>query len=147
MGEKLRAEHEELTKSNIALQQILDHIEKERLGYKQRICSQVEQAISPLLAKLKKDIAPQRQKGIKNLEEGLNVLLRKEIDVFETRYAGLTPRENEICELIKQGLSSKEIADKLSLSILTVHKHRELIRRKLKITNNAVNLSTYLRTS
>jgi len=144
-GEKLKAEHEAQAKSNIALQQILDHIEKERLGYKQRICSQVEQAISPLLARLKKDSSPQRQKDLKSLEENLNVLLSKEIDVFETRYAGLTPRENEICEFIKQGLSSKEIADMLSLSILTIHKHRELIRKKLKITNKAVNLSTFLR--
>ena len=56
----------------------------------------------------------------------------------------LTPREVEICSLIKSGLDSKEIADVLSISRQTVFKHRDRIRRKLKLDNSGINLTTYL---
>ena len=45
----------------------------------------------------------------------------------------LTPRELEIIQLIAQGLSSKEIAEKLFISQKTVENHRANIMAKLKI--------------
>ena len=57
----------------------------------------------------------------------------------------LTSRESEICDLIRSGLSSKQISEALSLSLATVQKHREHIRRKLGLTGRDTNLATYLR--
>jgi DNA-binding CsgD family transcriptional regulator len=45
----------------------------------------------------------------------------------------LTLREKEILQLIKHGRRSKEIADKLSLSINTVNRHRQNIFQKLNV--------------
>lgn len=47
----------------------------------------------------------------------------------------LSTRELEIIQLIKQGLSTKEIADKLFLSVYTIDTHRKNICRKLGITS------------
>ncbi|RZM24215.1 MAG: LuxR family transcriptional regulator [Pedobacter sp.] len=47
----------------------------------------------------------------------------------------LSLREKEIIQLIKLGLRSKEIADKLSLSIHTVNRHRQNIFQKLNVSN------------
>jgi DNA-binding CsgD family transcriptional regulator len=47
----------------------------------------------------------------------------------------LTNREKEILLLIRQGFLSKEIADKLSLSIYTVNNHRKNILAKLNVDN------------
>ncbi|MDD4495883.1 MAG: LuxR C-terminal-related transcriptional regulator [Eubacteriales bacterium] len=47
----------------------------------------------------------------------------------------LTNREKEILLLIRQGLLSKEIADKLKLSIYTVNNHRKNILAKLDVDN------------
>lgn len=47
----------------------------------------------------------------------------------------LSPREKEVLQLIKHGRRSKEIADKLSLSINTVNRHRQNIFQKLNVTN------------
>lgn len=47
----------------------------------------------------------------------------------------LTNREREILLLIRQGLLSKEIADKLSISIYTVNNHRKNILAKLNVDN------------
>lgn len=53
----------------------------------------------------------------------------------------LTKREKEILLLIRQGYLSKEIADKLNLSIYTVNNHRKNILEKLNVDNaiEAVN--------
>ena len=49
----------------------------------------------------------------------------------------LSPREIEILTLIAEGNSSKEIADLLSISIMTVYNHRINIKNKLNIKRNA----------
>ena len=49
----------------------------------------------------------------------------------------LTQRESEIVLLIKEGLSSKEIALHLNLSIKTVEAHRHHILKKLNLKNTA----------
>jgi DNA-binding CsgD family transcriptional regulator len=56
----------------------------------------------------------------------------------------LTPREMEICDLLKGGLSSKEVAELLGISPETVEKHRRHIRKKLGISKKDINLVTYL---
>lgn len=48
----------------------------------------------------------------------------------------LTQRETEILQLIQQGLLSKEIANKLCISIHTVHIHRQNLLRKLGVQNS-----------
>lgn len=48
----------------------------------------------------------------------------------------LTPREIEVLELAGMRYSVEEIAGKLALSVPTVYKHKENIRKKLNITRN-----------
>ena len=49
----------------------------------------------------------------------------------------LSSREQEIIKLISEGLVSKEIADKLFISINTVNTHRQRIIEKLNVNNTA----------
>jgi DNA-binding CsgD family transcriptional regulator len=49
--------------------------------------------------------------------------------------ASLTNREREILQLIAQGLISKEIADRLYISVNTVNTHRQRIIEKLNVSN------------
>ncbi|RHR83111.1 LuxR C-terminal-related transcriptional regulator [Odoribacter sp. AF15-53] len=55
----------------------------------------------------------------------------------------LTDREKEVLLLIRQGFLSKEIADKLQVSIYTVNNHRKSILAKLQVDNaiEAINLA------
>jgi DNA-binding NarL/FixJ family response regulator len=50
---------------------------------------------------------------------------------------GITEREMEIVQLIAEGLSNKQIADKLFLSTHTVNTHRKNIMSKLGVNNTA----------
>ena len=54
-----------------------------------------------------------------------------------TRQQSLTPREKEILILIGHGLTSKEIASELRLSVETVKNHRKSICRKLSLHSTA----------
>ena len=49
----------------------------------------------------------------------------------------LTEREKEIIFYMKEGLSNKEIASQLYLSVKTVERHKEEIKKKLKINHVA----------
>ncbi|MFI5251263.1 MAG: response regulator [Bacteroidota bacterium] len=54
----------------------------------------------------------------------------------------LTSRELEVLQFISQGLTNREIADKLSLSLNTINTHRAKIMQKLDIHDTA-NLVRY----
>ncbi|GEM_PF-6170498 len=58
-----------------------------------------------------------------------NQLLKSQMKLFK-----LTERENEVLKLIVEGQTSKEIADSLGISKLTVDTHRKHIQRKLGVS-------------
>lgn len=54
----------------------------------------------------------------------------------------LSDRELEVFQLLGQGLTTREIAERLSLSVKTIETHREHIKAKLHLTS-AAELSRY----
>ena len=142
---ELREEQNRLRDKNIALRQVLEQIESSRQEYQLQLYKDVDTALAPLLRKLREEAGSDRKKEFEELEAALNSILAKDIDEFKIRYGKLTSRESEICGMIKNGKTSKQISDDLNLSLLTVLKHREQIRKKLGITNKDISLVTYLR--
>jgi|SRR5690625_960213 len=61
-------------------------------------------------------------------------------------FANLTVREKEILSLISEGLASKQIADRLHVSIHTVNTHRQNIIKKMNVANSAeaIRMATLL---
>ena len=55
----------------------------------------------------------------------------KEAKITDAAYGTLTPREQEIMRLLAEGLSRKEIAERLFISPKTVENHRSNIMNKL----------------
>ena len=60
------------------------------------------------------------------------------------KYIGLTPTEIQVANMIKQGKTTKDIAELNNLSARTIEFHRDNIRSKLGIKNKKINLRTYL---
>lgn len=60
-------------------------------------------------------------------------------------YAALTPREREILARLAEGLSNREIADKLVLSLSTVQTHSAHIMEKLNLQNRAALIKYAIR--
>ena len=144
LTDELDNERNVLQQKNIALREVLDHIESEKQEHRQKVSQDIKQTILPILKQLKEKATPDCLKDIETLETNIEAVLSEDPEDFHSRYSKLTPRELEICEMIKKRMSSKEISDDLNLSVVTVQKHRELIRKKLGITNKKINLSTYL---
>lgn len=68
------------------------------------------------------------------------------IELSDTLEEPLTLRETEILKLIRNGLLSKEISDRLGISVNTVNVHRQNIFNKLNVENamEAVNVALKL---
>jgi len=135
---------QELRRKHIALREVLTHIEGERLKIKRQVSKTIEQIIMPVLNKLVNDGGSTNKAYLDVLKNTLNDLSSDSVSILET-YDKLSPREIEICNFIKTGATSKEIADTLNISILTVNKHRERIRKKLIISNKNINLTSFLK--
>ena len=57
----------------------------------------------------------------------------------------LTPREHEVLQLVSEGLSSKEIATQLGLSIKTAESHRASLMKKLGVRKTSALVRLALR--
>jgi FixJ family two-component response regulator len=55
---------------------------------------------------------------------------REELSGIREKFDSLTPRENEVLDLVVAGLLNKQIADKLGMSELTVKTHRAHVMEK-----------------
>ncbi len=77
-----------------------------------------------------------------------NILADKALsnDNTEPTVKDLSMREIEIVKLLKTGLSSKEIATQLNITVRTAEVHRHNILKKLKIKNTAL-LINYINTT
>ena len=72
-------------------------------------------------------------------------LLRDPISDFCTRFE-LTPRQRRIFALLVDGLAPKEIADRLSISHVTIRRHAEDIYRKCGLRSQRETLAFFART-
>ncbi len=143
-GEELEAERQAMENKNIALSELLNQIKVEKEALQNAFQANIKNVILPQLLRIKDKIEPRQQKQFEHLERELETVTSEFSDKTRDIYSKLTPREVEICRMIKNGFLSKEISQILNVSILTVHKHRELIRKKLGIKNKKINLSSYL---
>ena len=141
--ERKKAE-QELEQKNMALKEILEQIELEKKKIKDDIMMNVEEVMIPTLKKLHRKGGRIDKKYIEVMEANLNDMTSSfGMEVSERKYK-LSPREIEISTMIKNGLSNKEMADLLNVSVKTIETHRNKIRKKLGIINKDINLTSYL---
>ncbi len=108
---------------------------------KDEIAINVNELILPIVKRI-------RLKGASRYPDLLEKSLKNLVSSFGRRLTEkdfkLTPKEIEICNMIKSGLTTKEIAGLLDSSRHTVDKHRNNIRRKLGLSKEGVNLTSFL---
>ncbi len=131
-----------LEQKDLALKEMLEHVERTKNKLKENISINVNETILPVLEKFK-------MKGVSSdhvdmLHRYMNDLTSSFGSKIIQRNFRLTPREIEICNMIKNGFSNKEISDFLNISLQTVEMHRKNIRKKLNISNKDINLTSYL---
>ncbi|MFH1373304.1 MAG: tetratricopeptide repeat protein [bacterium] len=143
--QELEQERTALAQKNIALNQILEHLETKRQKTKREVYLNLEKSLLPFMDKLADISDKQNAQVIEHMSMTLRAILDQDMSEFKDKYARLSPREMQICMLLKKGLTSKQVADALSISLYTVKNHREQIRKKLGITNKHINLASFLK--
>ncbi|UCE20815.1 MAG: hypothetical protein JSV46_00845, partial [Candidatus Aminicenantes bacterium] len=139
---KLQKQKLALEQKNIALREIIAQIEVEKRKIKNDIETNINVVVSPILKKLVIEKDP--LKYVDLLQHHLRGLTSTFGTKITEKNLNLTPREIEICNMIKGGLTSKDISNLLSISFRTVEKHRRNIRQKIGISNKNINLTSYL---
>ncbi len=66
----------------------------------------------------------------------------REKEVFQARLANLTPREKQVLDEIASGMSSKQIADKLGVTLNTAEQYRSSVLKKMRASSTAKLLSS-----
>ncbi len=144
---QLSLEREALHESNTALRIVLARIEQEKQETHRDVETNVEKILMPILQALALQLPPHQTKYVDLLRANLEELTSPFINQLSLSYRSMTPTEIAICNMIRNGMRTKEIADMRGVSVATINRQREKIRRKLKITNQDVNLATFLQSS
>ena len=137
----------ELENKNIALREIISQIEMEKKAIQDQIRLNIDLTVLPLLNRIEVMDAPPevRNNYLKVARQNLSNITSSFTQSLTRDSVKLSPRELEISNLIKNGLSNKEIAALLRIALPTVERHRHNIRKKLNIDNKKMNLATMLR--
>jgi DNA-binding CsgD family transcriptional regulator len=143
----LLVEQKALQESNTALKTVLARIEEEKQEVYKSVQANVDKIIMPILHALMAELPKGQRKYVEILRTQLEEITSPFVNQLARNFQVLTPSEIEICNLIRNGLRNKEIAEIRGISTATVNRHREHIRRKLKITNNQANLVTFLQSN
>jgi len=145
---KVKERTENLEDMNTALRVLLKGREEDKHSHEEKILANINELVMPYLNRLKGTRLDERQRAsISIIEANLKDIIAPFGSKSAARNLSLTPSEIQIANLIKHGMTAKEIAGITSLSPRTIECHRASIRKKLGIKNRKVNLRVYLLSS
>lgn len=142
--QQIEIEQTTLKNMNITLREVLSRVQDEKDEIGKRIQGNVDRLIMPILFALENKLSEDKLGYARILKSTLNEIVSPFISNLSREFSSLTPVEIQVCNLIKSGFSTKEIAQLRAISPATVSRHREHIRKKLGINSKSVNLATYL---
>jgi len=147
INKQLTLERKALQEANAALRAVLARIEEEKQEIYMNLQTNVDKILMPILHTLDFGLSQTQRKYAEMLRTNLEDIVSPFVRDLSKAYLSLTPTEINICNMIRSGMRTKEIAQIRGVSVATINRHREHIRRKLKITNSEINLMTYLQSS
>lgn len=134
-----------LEEANIALKVLLEQREKDKCELEENVLTNVQKALLPYVEKVRNaPSALDRGIYLDILESSIKGIVSPFYRNMTLKQFNLTPREIEIASLVKEGKSTKEIADLLILSPRTIDLHRLNIREKLGLKSKKTNLRSFL---
>lgn len=134
-----------LEEANIALSVLLRRREEDKRELEENLVKNIRESVQPFVERLKATNLDEIQKSyIEIIEAKLTEVASPFLRRLAAQFANLTPMEIRVATLIREGKSSKEIAEILGLSDQTIQTHRNSIRAKLRLRNEKTNLRSHL---
>lgn len=142
---KMETKNNHLESANTALKVLLEKRKRDRNDFEENVTSNVYERIGPYIDQLAASGLNNRQKNILNLiRSNLDEIISPFAHKLASGLYKFTSTEIRVADMVKQGKTTKEIADVMNLSVKTIEFHRDNIRNKLGIKNQKHNLKTYL---
>jgi PAS domain S-box-containing protein len=146
---KMQTRIKELTERkktlDAALKEIMSYKQEEKESIENNVLANVLYLVMPYVQKLKNSHSGKPQNEVIHIiEMRLNEIISPFANKLSSQYYGLTPKEIEVANLIKQGMQDKDIIEIINISPDTVKTHRKHIRQKLGIYGKRINLRTKL---
>ena len=124
---------------------VLSHRDQEKEEIEKTILDNVKKLVSPYIERMKAGHLTDNQLAyMETIEANLNHIISPFLRKMTSLCSTFTPTETQVAALIKEGRTTKQIAQMLNVASGTVHAHRNSIRAKLKINNEDINLRSYL---
>jgi len=143
--EELQAKNITLQELNTTLKVLLEQREDDKSRMEERFVMNVQTLVLPFVEAMKKGpLEVGQQPRLDIIETHLRDIatpLLKNIRQFN-----LTPRELKVAALVRNGKSTKEIAEALGVSTGSIDVHRINIRKKIGLGNRRTNLQSHLQT-
>ncbi len=132
-----------LEEANTAFKVLLKQRENDRRELEERVASQVKERVLRFIRLLRETTMDANQALLVDIVEEN---LRDIITTFPRRMntLGFTPKEMEVIFLIREGTTTKQIAQLLNVGMDAVSRHRYHIRKKLGLGRKTSNLRSHL---
>jgi DNA-binding CsgD family transcriptional regulator len=143
--EELIEQKQSLEETNIAMKVLLKQREEDKLDLEKKVLNNVKDLVLPYVEKLKNPRLKARDRTLVDIiDTHLHDIISPLLQRFTHANILLTPQEMQVASLVKDGKTSKEIADVLNVSETTINFHRKNLRVKFGLTNQRTNLRSYL---
>ena len=135
----------ELEEVNAALKVLLKQRDEDKKEFEEKVIANVKKLVLPYFEKLNNSQLNDKQMVYLNIvKSNLEDIITPFVNQLSSKYSDLTPSEIQIAGLIKDGKTTKEIAELLNSSTGTIDFHRNNLRKKLGLRNTKANLRTFL---
>ena len=134
----------QLMETNNALSVLARNLDRARKESEKQILERTRSLIIPIIEKLQNGRNMEKYRTDLNLLAGFIENLTSDLTSDTKITASLSTTELRISSMIRNGMSSEEIARHQYISPATVKTHRKNIRKKLNLRNSRINLRTYL---
>jgi PAS domain S-box-containing protein len=143
--EALAAESHQLTETNTAVRVLLQYREKDQKKMGRKILDNIQKLVLPHLEKLRSlKLNDVQANCLDMIAVNLQQVTSPFLQNLTACFAGFTPREIQVANMVREGKTSKEIAHLFNSSIRSVEFHRDNIRKKLSLKQKKSNLRIFL---
>lgn len=143
--EELNTKKIELEETNAALKVLLNHQQNQQMEKNKELMQNLRRFVLPYIDRLKvSDLSTQQQAQLRILETNLESITSPLSPRGQSASLALTPTLNQVADLIRNGLTNKEIAKVLNISVSSVETYRKRIRARLNLKHSKINLRTHL---
>jgi DNA-binding CsgD family transcriptional regulator len=141
----VRTQIRNLEELDTALKVLLRQREKDKGALERKVVANVRQLVVPYIEALKKTrLNPKQSTYVDTLQRHVESIVSPFLQTLSSKYSQLTPKEVQVATLIKEGKTTKEMAELFNVSTRAIEFHRDNIRTKLGLKNKKINLRTTL---